>query len=53
MMESFATMINCFELLTIVAKLLILDVCEVPSYASDSEEVGRRCYTEKLIWKVL
>ena len=33
-MESFATTVNYFQPLTIVTKLSILDVQEVPSYAS-------------------
>ena len=35
-MESFATRVNDFYLLTIVAKFFILDICRGPSYASVS-----------------
>ena len=35
MMESFATILNGFTLLTTAAKLSILDVCGGPSYTSD------------------
>ena len=33
-MESFTTKINDFQLLTVVPKISILDVYEIPSYAS-------------------
>ena len=36
-MESFATIVNGFQLLTAFAKLSILDVCESPGYASEDK----------------
>lgn len=38
-MENFATIVNLWKPLVIVAQLSVLDVCRSPDYVSDGDEV--------------